>query len=125
MIARALSLLGMAVIAGLPATAQEAAAGPGLFDLLILPLGMILIFYFLLIRPQQRRQKAHQEMVAAVKKGDNVVTTGGLLGKVTKVADHEVTVELAENVRVKVVRGMIADVRTKGAPSAANDTKPS
>lgn len=125
MIARLAGLIGLAFAASLPAFAQEAAGGPGLFDLLILPLGMIAIFYFLLIRPQQRRQKAHQEMIGAVKKGDRVVTNGGLVGKVTKIAETEVTVELAEGVRVQVMRGMIADVRVKGAPAAANDTKPS
>lgn len=125
MIARSAGLTGLATLVALPATAQEAAGGPGMFDLLILPLGMIAIFYFLLIRPQQRRQKTHQEMIAAVKKGDKVVTNGGLVGKVTKTGETEITVEIADGVRIQVVRGMIADVRTKGAPAAANDTKPS
>lgn len=126
MIARLACLTGLAVTTALPAVAQETSpAGPGLFDLLILPLGMIAIFYFLLIRPQQRRQKAHQEMIGAVKRGDTIVTTGGLIAKVIKVTDQELTIELADNVRVRIVRGMVADVRTKGAPAAANDTKPS
>lgn len=126
MIARLASLTGLGLSAPLLAVAQEQAArGPGLFDLLILPLGMIAIFYFLLIRPQQKRQKTHREMIGAVKRGDRVVTNGGLIGKVTKVADHELTLELSDGVRVQVMRGMIADVRTKGAPAAANDTKPS
>lgn len=125
MIVRLASLTGLALTLALPAAAQEAPAGPSMLEFLILPLGMIAIFYFLLIRPQQKRQKAHQEMIGNVKRGDTVVTTGGLLGKVTKVAEQELTVELADNVRVRIVRGMIADVRTKGAPAAANDTKPS
>ena len=126
MIVRLAGLTSLALAFSLPVAAQEQAArGPGMFDLLVLPLGMIAIFYFLLIRPQQKRQKAHQEMIGAVKRGDRVVTNGGLVGKVTKIADHELTVELADGVRVQVMRGMIADVRIKGAPAAANDTKPS
>jgi len=124
MIARLAGLIGLAFTTALPAAAQEAAAGPGMFDLLILPLGMIAIFYFLLIRPQQRRQKAHREMIDNVKRGDTVVTSGGLVAKVIKVAEQELTIELTDNVRVRVMRAMVADVRTKGAPAAANDTKP-
>ncbi len=125
MIARLAGLIGLALTLALPAAAQEAAAGPSLLEFLILPLGMIAIFYFLLIRPQQKRQKAHQEMINNVKRGDTVVTSGGLVAKVMKVGDQELTIELADNVRVRIIRGMIADVRTKGAPAAANDTKPS
>ena len=125
MIARLAGLIGLALTIALPAAAQEAPAGPSMLEFLVLPLGMIAIFYFLLIRPQQKRQKAHQEMINNVKRGDTVVTSGGLLAKVTKVGDQELTIELADNVRVRIVRGMIADVRTKGAPAAANDTKPS
>ena len=124
MIARLAGLTGLALSIALPATAQEP-AGPSMLEFLILPLGMIAIFYFLLIRPQQRRQKSHQEMIGAVKRGDTVVTSGGLVAKVVKVAEQELTIELADNVRVRIMRGMIADVRTKGAPAAANDTKPS
>lgn len=87
--------------------------------LLFLPL--ILIFYFLLIRPQQQARKKHAAMIEALKRGDTVVTSGGLIGKVTKVSDLELTVELAEGVRVRVQRNMIADVREKTAPVAAND----
>ena len=125
MIARLAGLIGLALTIALPAAAQEAPAGPSMLEFLVLPLGMIAIFYFLLIRPQQKRQKAHQEMINNVKRGDTIVTSGGLLAKVTKVGDQELTIELADNVRVRIVRGMIADVRTKGAPAAANDTKPS
>ena len=126
MIARLAGLTGLALAMAFPAAAQEAApAGPSMLEFLILPLGMIAIFYFLLIRPQQKRQKAHQEMIDAVKRGDTVVTSGGLVAKVIKVGEQELTIELADNVRVRIMRGMIADVRTKGAPAAANDTKPS
>ncbi|MEM7638615.1 MAG: preprotein translocase subunit YajC [Pseudomonadota bacterium] len=103
------------------AMAQDAAAGGGLMSSLIMFVPLILIFYFLLIRPQQQRQKKHRTMLEAIKKGDTVVTAGGLIGKVTRVADTEVTVELADGVRVRSLKGMIADVRDKNTPVAAND----
>ncbi|MBC7768768.1 MAG: preprotein translocase subunit YajC [Phycisphaerales bacterium] len=86
---------------------------------------IFVVFYFLLIRPQQQARKRHLEMVANVKKGDVVVTTGGLIGKVKSVADDELRVELAPNVDVRVVRGTIAEVRSKTDPAPANDSKPS
>jgi preprotein translocase subunit YajC len=89
----------------------------------IAPLFLIMIvFYFLLIRPQQKRMKAHQTMIANVKKGDVVVTAGGLIGKVRSVADDEARIELAPNVEVRVVRSTISDVRTKTDPAPANDS---
>ena len=81
---------------------------------------IFVIFYFLLIRPQQRRMKQHQAMITAVKVRDTVVTSGGLIGKVTKVEDAEVEVELAPNVRVRVIKGMLSEVRPPGA-KPAND----
>ena len=81
---------------------------------------IFVIFYFLLIRPQQRRMKQHQAMITAVKVRDTVVTSGGLIGKVTKVEDAEVEVELAPNVRVRVIKGMLSEVRPHGA-KPAND----
>jgi preprotein translocase subunit YajC len=73
------------------------------------------IFYFLLIRPQQQRVKAHQQMVEAVRRGDTVVTAGGLVGKVAKVKDDgEIMVEIADNVQVRVVRSTLSEVRSKG-----------
>lgn len=90
-----------------------------------LPLILIMVvFYFLLIRPQQRRMKAHQQMIAGLKKGDTVVTSGGLIGKVKSVQDDEARVELAPNVEVRVVRSTISDVRNKREPAPANDSKP-
>lgn len=109
-----------------PAFAQTAGAAGGAPSFLVqmLPLvAIIAIFYFLLIRPQQKRMKAHAEMIGAVRRGDVVVTSGGIVGKVTKVEDTEVTVEIAEGVRVKVVKGTLTDVRTKGDPVPANDDK--
>ena len=85
---------------------------------------IIIVFYFLLIRPQQTRLKAHQDMVKNLQRGDTIVTAGGLIGKVKSVADDELRVELAPNVEVRVVRGTVADVRNKGAPAPANDSKP-
>jgi preprotein translocase subunit YajC len=73
------------------------------------------IFYFLIIRPQQQRAKAHQAMVSAVKRGDTVVTAGGLIGKVSKVKDDgELLVEIADNVQVRVLKSTLTEVRTKG-----------
>jgi len=102
-----------------PAFAQASGGGGGGdFILQLLPLVLIfVVFYFLLIRPQQRKVKLHREMVSAVSRGDTVVTSGGIVGKVTKILDdHYVQVELAENVRVKVVKSTLSDVQSKGAP---------
>jgi preprotein translocase subunit YajC len=111
-----------------PAYAQAAAgattAGPEAFLLQLLPLVMILVvFYFLLIRPQQKRLKEHQERIGGLRRGDTVVTSGGIIGKITKVAEDDVTVEIAPNVSVRVVKGTIGEIRGKGEPVVANDTK--
>ena len=105
-----------------PAYAQAAGApGAGDFIGMILPLVLIMgVFYFLLIRPQQRKMKAHQEMLKKVARGDTVITTGGLVGKVVKVVDDsELQVEVGENVKVRILRSGIADVRAKGEPVKA------
>jgi preprotein translocase subunit YajC len=89
-----------------------------------LPLvGLVVLFYFLMIRPQQRRAKQHQAMLAAVKRGDTVVLTSGVMGKVVRVEDAEVGVEIATGVTVKVRKAMLAEVQTRGAPAPANDSK--
>jgi len=108
--------------AGAPAPTGDLATGIiGNF----LPIVLIfVVFYFLLIRPQQKRLKAHQEMIGAVKRGDVVVTSGGLIGKVRAVQDDELRVELAPNVEVRVVRSTISDIRNRGEPTPANDSKP-
>ncbi len=106
-----------------PAFAQTATGGGGPQDLLLqfLPLvALMVLFYFLLIRPQQRRMKQHQAMVAAVKKNDVAVTGGGLIGKVTRVEETEVELEVAPNVRVRVVKGTLSEVRPHGT-KPAND----
>ena len=107
------------------ATNGGAAAGGGMnaaaFINMIFPLVLIfIIFYVLMIRPQQKRLKQHQDMLGAVKPRDTVVTTGGLIGKVTKVDENEVELEVAQGVRVRVIKTMLSDVRPHGA-KAAND----
>lgn len=105
-----------------PAYAQAAGgAGAGAAFAQFIPLILIFaIMYFLMIRPQQKRLKAHREMVAAVKKGDHVVTQGGILGKVTSVRDEELEVEISQGVRVRLVRSTLAQVVNKTEPVAAN-----
>jgi preprotein translocase subunit YajC len=105
------------------AQAAGATASGGLAQFVsIAPLILIFVaFYFLMIRPQQRRMKALQASVAAVKKGDTVVTAGGLMGKVTKVEDTVVEVEIAANVRVRVVKATLAEVTPLGGAKPAND----
>ena len=111
-----------------PAFAQAAGAatGGGPQDMLIqfLPLiGLVVLSYFLMIRPQQQRMKTHQAMLAAVKRGDTVVLSSGMIGKIVRVEDKEVGVEIATGVTVKVVKTMIAEVRSRGEPAPANDSK--
>ena len=108
-----------------PAFAQGAGSAAGGADIALQVVPFVLIFvimYFLILRPQQRRVKEHQNMVKNVRRDDTIVTTGGIVGRVTKVADEasEIEVEIAPNVRVKVVRRMISEVRVKGAPVKAS-----
>ncbi len=102
-----------------PAFAQAGSPFGG-DSMLVSLLPFILIFvimYFLILRPQQKRVKAHQEMVKNVRRGDTVVTSGGLIAKVTKVIDDDkIEIELADGVRVQQVRAMVSDVRAKGEP---------
>jgi preprotein translocase subunit YajC len=102
------------------ASAGAASAGGAAgFFVSMFPLVLIfIIFYFLLIRPQQRRMKQHQAMIGAVKKNDTAVTGGGIVGKVTRVDEAEVELEIAPNVRVKVLKGTLSEVRPHGAKSA-------
>ncbi|WP_050762509.1 preprotein translocase subunit YajC [Brevundimonas subvibrioides] len=98
-------------------------AGPMGLIVQFLPfVAIFVLFYFLLIRPQQKRAKEHAALIAAVKRGDTIVLSSGLIGKVTRVEDAEVNVEIAPSVNVRVVKGMIAEVRNRTA-IAANDTK--
>ncbi|MCZ8079760.1 MAG: preprotein translocase subunit YajC [Fuscovulum sp.] len=104
-----------------PAYAQAAGAGAGSAFASFIPLILIFaIMYFLLIRPQQKKLKEHKAMIEALRRGDQVVTQGGIVGKVTKVQeDGMVEVEIAENVKVKVIKGTIAQVMNKTEPAAA------
>ena len=100
--------------------AGTAAAGPPQWVTFLPIVGMVLIFWLLIIRPQMQRQKQHQAKIAGVKKGDQVVTAGGLLGKVIKVDDQYAEIEIAQGVRVKAVKSTIGDIVPPGG-SAAND----
>ncbi|MDE2578825.1 MAG: preprotein translocase subunit YajC [Hyphomicrobiales bacterium] len=106
-----------------PAYAQSAppaaGGGSGLEMLMSLApfIAILAIMYFMIIRPQQQRQKEQAAMISAIRRGDTVVTTGGVIGKVTKATDDaELEVEIAPNVRIRVLRAMIAEVRSKGEP---------
>ena len=116
-----------------PAFAQTA-AGAGSsgnpFDLLLSsgsPVPMFLmmgvLFYFLLWRPQQKRLKDHKNMVAALKRGDTVVLNSGVIGKVSRVDETEVSLDIAQGVTIKVVRTMISEVRARSEPVPANESK--
>ena len=113
-----------------PALAQNtvgAPAGGGAMDIFtsLMPiLLLVVIFWLLIFRPQQKRMKAQQAMLSSISRGDTVVTTGGIIGKVTKAVDGEdLEVEIAQGTRVKIVRSMITDVRSKANP--VNDNKAS
>jgi preprotein translocase subunit YajC len=105
-----------------PAFAQGlfGGGGGGSSDMLLSLMPFILIFvimYFLILRPQQKRVKEHRDMVTALRRGDTVVTSGGLVGKITKVVDdNEIELQLAEGVRVRQMRQMVTDVRARGEP---------
>ncbi len=110
-----------------PAFAQAAGGfGAGSAFSAFIPIILIfVVFYFLLIRPQQKRMKDHQAMLNAVRRGDRIVTNGGIIGTVTKVLteERELQVEIAENVRVKVKQDMLSSVLSKSEPVPANDDK--
>jgi preprotein translocase subunit YajC len=107
--------------------APAAAAAPGgdLMMSLLLPVGMIVIFYFLLIRPQNNRMKKHRAMIAAMKKGDKVVTQGGIIGRVFKITDDEVTIDTGEGGKLRIVRSMVVEVKNSDGQAPANDVKES
>ena len=110
-----------------PAFAQAAAAGNDTNSMLLslLPFALIfVIMYFLILRPQQKKVRDHAEMVKNIRRGDTIVTSGGLVGKVTKVVDDEqIEFELSEGVRVRQLRSMISGVRTKGEPAKEKGEK--
>jgi len=94
------------------------AAGGGLGSFLFPMVAIVVIFWFFIFRPQMKRQKQHQAMVSAVARGDTVTTAGGLIGKVTRVQDNEVEVEVAPGVKVRVVKHTLSDVQGKNQPQA-------
>lgn len=108
-----------------------AAPAGGLGGMLSSPQGQLVFYgvvmlgfmYFAMIRPQQRRAKEHQAKVSSIKRGDTVILNSGLIGKVVRVEDQELGVEIAQNVTVKVVKTMVSEVRARGEPAAANDAK--
>jgi preprotein translocase subunit YajC len=93
--------------------AGEAAASPGMMDFAF-PVVLLVLFYFMLIRPQQKKAKEHRTMQEALAKGDEVVTDGGLMGKIVSITDNAISVQLAENIEVKVRRESINSVLPKG-----------
>ncbi|MFW2342020.1 preprotein translocase subunit YajC [Brevundimonas sp.] len=104
-----------------PILLMAATADGGMMALLMnfLPfIAIFVLFYFLLIRPQQKRVKAHQELVASVKRGDTIVLSSGVIGKVTRVEAEEVMADIAQGVNVRVVKTMITEVRDRTAPAA-------
>jgi preprotein translocase subunit YajC len=112
--------LMLAVVTAPAGGLQGFLSGPGQ----LLPLVAIgVLFYFMIIRPQQRRAKDHATRVAAIKRGDTAILSSGLIGKVVRVEDAELGLEIAQNVTVKVVKSMVAEVRARGEPAPANDAK--
>lgn len=99
--------------------AGAAPAGGGLIGFIPI-IGMVLIFWFLIIRPQMKQQKAHRAKIGAVKRGDQIVTSSGIVAKVTKVDDEYIEADIAQGVKVKIVKSMIGDVVTPGT-TPAND----
>ena len=102
------------------AYAQSAGGQPqGGFGMLVFPVILIAIMYFLMIRPQMKRQKEHKAMLDKLNRGDEVITSGGVAGTITDIGDNFVTVEIADNVRVRVQKGAIANVLPKGTLKSA------
>ncbi len=111
--------LAMALVPA-PTGLQGFLAGPGQ----LLPLVAVgILFYFMMWRPQQRRMREHNARVGGIKRGDTVVLSSGMIGKVVRVEDTEIGVEIAQNTTVKVVKSMVAEVRARSEPAAANDLK--
>ena len=106
-----------------PAFAQGVGGGSGSLVQMLLPFVLIfIIMYFLILRPQRQQAKRREDMLKAIRRGDTVVTNGGILGKVTKVVDDsEVELQIADGVKVRALRSLIADVRAKAEPVAGNN----
>jgi preprotein translocase subunit YajC len=103
---------------------MPAGASPQDFLIQFAPILLLLVlFYFMLIRPQQKRAKEHMATLAGIKRNDTVVLSNGMIGKIVRVEDKEVGVEIAQGVTVKVIRAMVSEVRSKGDVAPANDSK--
>ncbi len=107
-----------------PAFAQTATSAGGAESILISILPFVAVFaimYFLIIRPQRAAAKKREEMLRNIRRGDTIVTGGGIIAKVTKVMDNgELEVQISETTKIRVLQGLVADVRVKGEPTAAN-----
>ena len=115
---------GSAFAQAAPAAGEGGPGGifSGPFGSLLMFAPIVVLFYFLIMRPQQQRQKQHQAMISGVKRGDTVVMSSGMVGKVTRVEDAEAMVEIATGVNVRVVKSMLTEVRTRGEPVKASAT---
>jgi preprotein translocase subunit YajC len=107
--------------AAAPAGGLGGLLGPDMLSTIGFPILLVGLFYFMMIRPQQRRAKEHQARIAGIKRGDTVVLSSGVKGKVVRVEDTELGLEIAQNVTVKVVKAMVTDVQSRGEPAPAND----
>lgn len=102
-----------------PAYAQAAGAQPSMMSSLLLPLIFLAVMFFLIVRPQMKRAKEHRTMIAAITKGDEVVTSGGILGRVDEIGDAFITVEVADGVRLKLQKHAISAVLPRGTIKAS------
>ena len=114
-----MNLLDFLIPAAHAQTAGGAAPAGGGFGMLLMPIILIAVMYFLMIRPQMKRQKEHRAMLDKLSKGDEVITSGGVAGVVTDVGDNFITVEIADNVRVRVQKGAVGNVLPKGTLKSA------
>jgi len=107
-----------------PAFAQVAGGGGASIIQVLFPFALIfVIMYFLILRPQRRQARQREEMLKAIRRGDTIVTNGGIVGKVIKVVDDsELELQIAEGVKVRVMRGLVADVRSKAEPATSNSS---
>jgi len=102
-------------------TAPGSAATSGPLASLILPIGLVVLFYFFMIRPQSKRQKEHKQMISELQKGEEVLTTGGVLGKVTGLDDNFITLEISKNVAINVQRSAVQTIMPKGTIKELNN----
>lgn len=114
-----MNLLDLLIPAAYAQAAAPAPAGGGGMGMMLMPLILIGVMYFLMIRPQMKRAKEHRSMLEALNRGDEVITNGGLAGVVTDIGDNFVTVEIADNVRVRVQRSAVGNVLPKGSLKAS------